>query len=93
MRSYNEINEIEDRTREKLAEKLKDPLCTANNLVFHCDYTDANHVAIFVPQKKLTLEQIFWNIDLEKMKAERLEGNTRTIFKIADQPYSLNIHP
>jgi hypothetical protein len=84
VRSYDEINEIEDRTREKLAVKLKDPLCTANNLVFHYDYADDNHSAIFVPQKKILPEQISWNIDLEKMKAERIVGETRIIFKITD---------
>jgi hypothetical protein len=59
VRSYDEIDEIEDRTREKLAEKLKDPLCTAKNLVFHYDYENDNHKAIFVPQKKFLPEIVF----------------------------------
>jgi hypothetical protein len=83
-RSYEEIDEVEDRTREKLAEQLKDPVCIANNIVFHYDYTEDNHSTIFVPQKKFLPEKVFWNIDIEKMKAERLVGNTRTIFRIAD---------
>jgi hypothetical protein len=91
IRSYDEIDEIEDRTREKLAEKLKDPLFTAKNLVFHYDYANDNHTAIFVPQKKFLPEKVFWNIDIEKMQAERLVGNTRTIFRIADPTiYPLN---
>lgn len=84
MRSYDEIDEIEDRNREKLAEKLKDPLCTAKNLIFHYDYANDNHQAISVPQKKFLPEKTFWNIDMEKMQAETLVGNTRTIFRIAD---------
>jgi hypothetical protein len=88
VRSDSETKEIEDRTREKLVEQLKDPMCIANNIVFHYDYNDDNHSAIFVPQKKIFLDQIFWNIDLEKMKAEKLEGNTRTIFKRVDPTLS-----
>ena len=84
VKSYDEIDEAEDRTREKLAERLKDPLCIAKNIVFHHDYTNDNHSAIFVPQKKILPEKVFWNIDMEKMKAERIVGNTRTIFRIAD---------
>ena len=84
VRSYDEIDEAEDRSREKLAEKLKDPMCIAKNIVFHYDYTNDNHLAIFVPQKKILPEKVFWNIDMEKMKAERIVGNTRTIFRIAD---------
>jgi inhibitor of KinA sporulation pathway (predicted exonuclease) len=63
---------------------LKDPLCTAKNLIFHYDYTNDNHQAISVPQKKFLPEKTFWNIDMEKMQAERLVGNTRTVFRIAD---------
>jgi hypothetical protein len=84
VRSYDEIDEMEDRSREKLAVQLKDPVCIANNIVFHYDYTEDNHSAIFVPQKRILPEKVFWNIDIEKMKAERLVGNTRTIFRIAD---------
>jgi hypothetical protein len=35
VRSDDETNEIEDRTKEKLVEKLKDPQCIANNILFH----------------------------------------------------------
>jgi hypothetical protein len=81
--SDDEGNEIEDRTREKLAEKLKDPLCIANKILYNYDYTEDNQLALFVPQKKFTPEQVFWNIDIEKMKAERIVGKTRTVFRIA----------
>jgi hypothetical protein len=91
MRSYDEIDEAEDRSRAKLAERLKDPKCIAKNIVFHYDYANDNHYAIFVPQKRILPDKVFWNIDIEKMQAERVVGNTRTIFRIADPTiYPLN---
>ena len=43
VRSFDEIDEAEDRTRKILAERLKDPKCIANNIVFHYDYVNDNH--------------------------------------------------
>jgi hypothetical protein len=57
--SFDETNEIEDRTREKLAEKLKDPLCIANKMMYNYDYSEDNRLAAFVPQKKLTQSKYF----------------------------------
>jgi hypothetical protein len=52
--------------------------------LYNYDYSEDNQLAVFVPQKKFTPEQVFWNIDIEKMKAERIVGKTRTVFRIAD---------
>lgn len=52
--------------------------------MYNYDYSEDNQLAVFVPQKKLTPEQVFWSIDLEKMKAQRIVGETRTVFGIAD---------
>ena len=91
MRSNDETNEIEDRTRDKLDEKLKDPWCIANKILYKYDNSEDNRLAIFAPKKKFTPKQISWSIDLEKMKAEKIVGETRTMFKIANPTlYPLN---
>jgi hypothetical protein len=40
--SFDETNEIEVITREKLAKKLKDPLCIANKILYKYDYSEDN---------------------------------------------------
>ena len=81
VRSDDETNEIEDRSREIMAEKLKDPWCIANKILYKYDYSEDNRLALFVPKKRFTPEQISWSIDLERMKAERIVGETRTILR------------
>ncbi|GJT82062.1 hypothetical protein Tco_1056404 [Tanacetum coccineum] len=48
------------------------------------DYSKENYLAIFTPQKQLTLEQIFWSYDLIKMKAEALKNQTTVSRPIID---------
>ncbi|GJV38642.1 hypothetical protein Tco_1411119 [Tanacetum coccineum] len=69
--------EIAEITRKKMNDKMKDPECVKKKVkIAPHDYSKENYLATFTPQKKLTLEQIFWSNDLIKMKAEALKEQT-----------------
>lgn len=72
-----EIDEIESVSREKLENKMKDPKCIKKRVnVKPHNYYEQNRLTVFAPQTKLTPEQIFWPLDVEKMKAEELKAKT-----------------
>ncbi|PWA78868.1 Retrovirus-related Pol polyprotein from transposon TNT 1-94 [Artemisia annua] len=77
VRDTEEIVEIETENRKRLEDKMKDPLCIAKrvNIKPH-NYYEQNRLTVFVPQTRLTPEQIFWALDVEKMKAELLMATT-----------------
>ncbi|GKB84367.1 hypothetical protein Tco_0956639 [Tanacetum coccineum] len=70
-----DILEIAEITRKKMNDKMKDPECVKKKVkIAPHDYLKENYLTTFTPQKKLTLEQIFWSKDLIKMKEEALKG-------------------
>nr|GEW74721.1 hypothetical protein [Tanacetum cinerariifolium] len=51
---------IDETTRKKLNEKMKDPMCVKKKVkIIPHEYSKENYLANFTPQKQLTLEQIF----------------------------------
>ncbi|GJW37902.1 hypothetical protein Tco_0060822 [Tanacetum coccineum] len=71
--------EISEITRKKMNNKMNDPECVKKKVnIAPPDYSKANYLATFTPQKQLTPEQIFWSNDLIKMKAEALKKQTTT---------------
>ncbi|PWA93819.1 Integrase, catalytic region, Zinc finger, CCHC-type, Peptidase aspartic, catalytic [Artemisia annua] len=75
VRNTEEIDEIESENRKRLESKMKDPTSIENcvNIKPH-NYYEQNRLTVFVPQTRLTPEQIFWSLDVEKMKAECLKS-------------------
>nr|GEY98845.1 hypothetical protein [Tanacetum cinerariifolium] len=69
--------EIAEITRKKMNAKINDPECVTRKVkIAPHDYSKENFLAIFTPQKQLTLEQIFWSNDLIKLKSEALKEQT-----------------
>ncbi|GJU25121.1 hypothetical protein Tco_1163742 [Tanacetum coccineum] len=65
-------------------EKMNDPECVAKRVkIIPPNYSKENFLAMFTPQTQLTLEQVFWSLDLEKRKAEELKANTSPLRKLA----------
>ena len=69
-----EIEEIESENRKHLDNKMKDP-----NIMPH-DYYNENILTVFAPQSKVTPEQVYWPLDVEKMKAEELKAKSPLLF-------------
>ncbi|GJS13431.1 retrovirus-related pol polyprotein from transposon TNT 1-94 [Tanacetum coccineum] len=78
--------EIVDLRGLRMYEKMKSPQCIQNKVKFAPpDYLKENYVAIFAPQRDLTLEQIFWAKDEnDKKKVEALSLNPLSHFPTAD---------
>ncbi|GJU43837.1 hypothetical protein Tco_1201103 [Tanacetum coccineum] len=69
--------EIDEITRRKINDKMKDPEFVTHKVkIAPPDYSKENYLVTFIPQKQLTLEQIFWSQDLIKMKEEALKNQT-----------------
>ncbi|GKB40366.1 retrovirus-related pol polyprotein from transposon TNT 1-94 [Tanacetum coccineum] len=75
--SSEEDLELAELARQKMHEKMNDPVCVEKRIkCIPPNYSKENFLATFTPQTQLTLEQVFWSIDLEKRKAEELKANT-----------------
>ncbi|GJZ57512.1 hypothetical protein Tco_0613006 [Tanacetum coccineum] len=67
--------EIDETTRKKRNEKMKDPMCVQKKVkIIPPEYSKENYLATFTPQKQLTSEQIFWSDDILKEKAKALKA-------------------
>nr|GEY76194.1 retrotransposon protein, putative, unclassified [Tanacetum cinerariifolium] len=70
--------EIAELTRKKMNAKLTDPECVTYKVkIAPHDYSKENLLATFIPQKQLTLEQIYWSNDLMKLKSEALKERAK----------------
>ncbi|GJT63644.1 integrase, catalytic region, zinc finger, CCHC-type containing protein, partial [Tanacetum coccineum] len=68
--------ELAELTRQKMHEKLNDPVCVEKRIkCIPPNYSKENFLATFTPQTQLTLKQVFWSLDLAKRKAEELKAN------------------
>ncbi|GJU42263.1 hypothetical protein Tco_1195220 [Tanacetum coccineum] len=75
--SSEEDLELAELARQKMYEKMNDPMCVEKRITcISPNYSKENFLATFTPQTQLTLEQVFWSIDLEKRKDEELKANT-----------------
>lgn len=73
--SDKEMDDSESANRERFYNKMKDPKCIKHCVIVEThDYYEQNRVTVFAPQTKLTPEQIFWPLDVEKMKAKELKA-------------------
>ncbi|GJZ35048.1 integrase, catalytic region, zinc finger, CCHC-type containing protein [Tanacetum coccineum] len=73
--SSEEDLELAELTRQKMHEKLNDPVCVENGIkCIPPNYSKENFLVTFTPQTQLTLEQVFWSLDLVKRKAEELKA-------------------
>ncbi|GJT56233.1 retrovirus-related pol polyprotein from transposon TNT 1-94 [Tanacetum coccineum] len=74
--SSEEDLELAELTRQKMHEKLNDPVCVEKGIkCIPPNYSKENFLATFTPQTQLTPEQVFWSLDLAKRKAEELKAN------------------
>ncbi|GKF18188.1 hypothetical protein Tco_0063106 [Tanacetum coccineum] len=74
--SSEEELELAETSRNKLHAKMNDSACVEKRVnITHPNYSKENFMATFTSQTQLTLEQVFWSIDLEKQKAEELKAN------------------
>ncbi|GJU75660.1 retrovirus-related pol polyprotein from transposon TNT 1-94 [Tanacetum coccineum] len=74
--SSEEDLELAELTRQKMYEKMNDPVCVEKRIKYiPPNYSKENFLATFTPQTQLTPEQVFWSIDLQKRKAEELKAN------------------
>ncbi|GJR54645.1 hypothetical protein Tco_1405166 [Tanacetum coccineum] len=74
--SSEEDLELAELTRQKMHEKLNDPVCVEKRIkCIPPNYSKENFLATFTPQTQLTPEQVFWSLDLAKRKAEELKAN------------------
>ncbi|GJS42462.1 hypothetical protein Tco_0567505 [Tanacetum coccineum] len=65
--SLEEDLELEETTRNKLHAKMNDSACVEKRVnITPPNHSKENFMATFTPQTKLTPEQVFWSIDLEK---------------------------
>ncbi|GKE14507.1 hypothetical protein Tco_1422084 [Tanacetum coccineum] len=70
-----ETLEIAETTRQKMSEKMNDPVCVEKRIkIIPPNYSKENFLATFTPQTRLTLEQVFWSNDLLKQIAEALKA-------------------
>ncbi|GJU39737.1 retrovirus-related pol polyprotein from transposon TNT 1-94, partial [Tanacetum coccineum] len=73
--SSKEGIELAELTRQKMHEKLNDPVCVEKGIkCIPPNYSKENFLATFTPQTQLTPEQVFWSLDLAKRKAEELKA-------------------
>ncbi|GJV44696.1 hypothetical protein Tco_1429232, partial [Tanacetum coccineum] len=74
MHNSEDTLEIDEITRKKMNNKMKDPECMKKRVkIAPPDYSREKYLATFTPQKQLTPEQIFWSNDLIEMKAKALK--------------------
>ncbi|GJT75102.1 retrovirus-related pol polyprotein from transposon TNT 1-94 [Tanacetum coccineum] len=74
--SSEEDLEIAEITRQKMNEKMNDPVCVEKKIkIIPPNYSKENFLATFTPQTQLTPEQVFWSKDLLKQRAEDLKTN------------------
>ncbi|GJZ20212.1 integrase, catalytic region, zinc finger, CCHC-type containing protein [Tanacetum coccineum] len=74
--SSEEDLELAELTRQKMHEKLNDPVYVEKGIkCIPPNYSKENFLATFTPQTKLTPKQVFWSLDLAKRKAEELKAN------------------
>ncbi|GJY62051.1 hypothetical protein Tco_0462708 [Tanacetum coccineum] len=74
--SSEEDLEIAEITRQKMNEKINDPMCVEKKIkIIPPNYSKENFLATFTPQIQLTPEQVFCSKDLLKQKAEDLKTN------------------
>ncbi|GKB04013.1 retrovirus-related pol polyprotein from transposon TNT 1-94 [Tanacetum coccineum] len=75
--SSEEDLEIAEITRQKMNEKMNDPVCVEKRIkIIPPNYSKENFLATFTPQTQLTPEQVFWSNDLLKQRAEALKANS-----------------
>ena len=69
------MDDIESTNRERFDNKMKDPKCITHNVIVKPhDYYEENRITVFAPQTKLKPEQVFWPLDVEKMKVDELKA-------------------
>ncbi|GJY92016.1 putative ribonuclease H-like domain-containing protein [Tanacetum coccineum] len=74
--SSEEELELAEATRNKLHVKMNDSACVEKRVnITPPNYSKENFMATFTPQTQLTPEQVFWYLDIEKLKAEELKAN------------------
>ncbi|GKD04791.1 hypothetical protein Tco_1179765 [Tanacetum coccineum] len=74
--SYKEDLELAEINRQKMNEKINDPVCVQKRVkIIPPNYSKENFLATFTPQTQLTPEQVFWSKDLLKKRAEDLKAN------------------
>ena len=73
MSSSEETDMLESVNRERLENKMKDPVCILKrvNIKPH-NYYEQNRLTVFAPQIRLMPEQTSWSLDVEKLQAENL---------------------
>ncbi|GKC66220.1 hypothetical protein Tco_1098818, partial [Tanacetum coccineum] len=65
MHDSEDTLEIANKTRKKMLEKMKSPLCVEKRVnIAPPDYLKENYLATFTPQRHLTPEQIFWSLHI-----------------------------
>jgi hypothetical protein len=75
--SDKELDELDSADRQRFDNKMKDPKCIKHRVIVKPhDYYEQNRVTVFAPQTKLTPEQVFWPLDVEKIKAEEIKAKT-----------------
>ncbi|GKC80460.1 hypothetical protein Tco_1131234, partial [Tanacetum coccineum] len=75
--SSEEDLELAEHTRIKMHEKMNGSVCGEKRVkILPHNYSKENFMATFTPQTQLIPEQVFWSLDLEKRKAEKLKANT-----------------
>ncbi|GJR42581.1 retrovirus-related pol polyprotein from transposon TNT 1-94 [Tanacetum coccineum] len=76
VQSSEEDLELAETSRNKLHAKMNDSACVEKRVnITPPNYSKENFMATFTPQTQLTPEQVFWAMDLEKRKAEKLKAN------------------
>ncbi|GJT71203.1 retrovirus-related pol polyprotein from transposon TNT 1-94 [Tanacetum coccineum] len=74
--SSKEDLELAELTRQKMNEKMNDPVCVQKRVkIIPPNYSKENFIATFTPQTQLTPEQVFWSKYLLKKRAEDLKAN------------------
>ncbi|GKB32620.1 retrovirus-related pol polyprotein from transposon TNT 1-94 [Tanacetum coccineum] len=75
--SSEEDLEIAEITRQKMNEKMNDPVCVEKKIkIILPNYSKEIFFATFTPQTQLTPEQVFWSKDLLKQGAKDLKTNS-----------------
>ncbi|GJT45400.1 retrovirus-related pol polyprotein from transposon TNT 1-94 [Tanacetum coccineum] len=61
--------EIAEKTRKKMLEKMKSPLCVEKRVkISPPNYSKENYLATFTPQRHLTPKHIFWSSNISILK-------------------------
>nr|GEW08435.1 hypothetical protein [Tanacetum cinerariifolium] len=93
--------EIAQKTRKKMLEKMKSPLCVEKRVkIAPLDYSKENYLATVTPQRHLTLEQIFWSSNIliskpiSKMTVIMNDVNIVSIFSKLHNAYTaIDVEP